>query len=366
MEIKTGSAPNVASILSQAHEQMAVVQEAVQAETVQLRKSNDELSRQTMTDGLTGAYNRAHFDRVLRAEFDRAKSAATPLAVIFLDGDKFKSVNDTHGHQAGDAVLMELADRLRAAVPSIGVVCRYGGEEFAIILPGMSLNEAAQVAEACRAAMANRPFDLTERGVGITLPITISLGVSALESACAAAIKSPEQITHAADQAVYAAKKNGRNQVCVRDLAAPAPLAAIPAPSGAKIIMIVEDDPMASRLLSFLFSRCRDLKPIMVKSAEEAMEWVSAPSAARPRPDAVLSDLNLPGMSGADLIAALRAKCGFRVPFLIVSAATDAQQKDAVLQAGADGFIDKGEFCVNPEQWLTKVAELIHKHRAAA
>jgi HD-like signal output (HDOD) protein len=124
LEIKTGAAPDLTAILSQAHDQMSVLQEAVQAEAVQLRRNNDELSRQTMTDGLTGAFNRSHYDRILRVEFEKCRSNGTSLAVLFIDGDHFKSVNDLHGHQSGDAVLMELTNRLRATTPATGVVWR--------------------------------------------------------------------------------------------------------------------------------------------------------------------------------------------------------------------------------------------------
>ena len=134
----------------------------------------------------------------------------------------------------------------------------------------------------------------------------------------------------------------------------------------AKTLMIVEDDPLASRLLSFLFAKCRDIKTVTVRSAEEAMEWVHSPSAACPRPDLVVSDLNLPGMSGIQLMSVLRHRCKGYVPFVIMTATLDEKAKAAAVGAGADAFMDKLEFCRNTEQWLSRVMELMERSRIAA
>jgi two-component system, cell cycle response regulator len=363
LEVPTGEAPNVAAILSEAHEQMALVQEAVQVETAQLRRSNDELARQTMTDGLTGAFNRTHFDRTLRVQFEQCKAAGMPLSVVFIDADHFKTVNDEHGHQTGDAVLMELADRLKAVTPGVGVLCRYGGEEFAIVLPGIWLDEAARIGEACREVCAGTPFDLTRWGVGLKLRVTISVGVSSMDKSSAHEVSAPEQITHAADQGLYRAKHEGRNRTCVASLSEPRRVAA---ERKATTVMIVEDDPLASRLLAFLFSKNRDLKTVVVRTGEEAVEWIASPSAARPRPDAVVCDLHLPGMSGATLVRSVRETCGRALPCLVVSAATAELEQRACLDAGADDFVEKSEFCSNPDRWLSRVVELVDRSRAAA
>ncbi len=365
LEIATGAAPDLTAIMSDAHEQMSAVSEVVQAEAHQLRRNNDELARQTMTDGLTGAFNRVHFDRTLRTAFADAKSAQTSLAVVFIDADRFKSVNDTHGHQAGDAVLMELADRLKSVTPPHATLCRYGGEEFAIIAPGVKLADAAALAESCRECVGREPFNLAAREVDLTISITISVGVAAMEPACAAVVAAPEQITHAADQALYAAKAGGRNCVRTLDLSAPVGVRPTPAIPAARTIMIVEDDPLASRLLSFLLSKSRELKTVVVRTGEEAVQWVSKPSPACPLPDAVISDLRLPGMSGIELARALKVHIGNR-PFLIVSATSDAATQQQAREAGVVAFIDKTDLCANTERWVSRVVELTQGQARAA
>jgi diguanylate cyclase (GGDEF)-like protein len=394
LELKTGAAPSISNILSEAREQMVVAQEAVQAEAAQLRKSNDELSRRTITDGLTGAFNRAHFDHELHAAFQAAKAERKPLAVIFIDGDKFKSVNDTHGHQAGDAVLIELAKRLQGPVGQRGSVFRYGGEEFVVLLPNVGLAAATRFGEMLRTAVGGTPFDLRPHNMDLSLNVTISLGVAAMEPAFADAIAAPEQIMQGADRAVYAAKAAGRNRVAPIDLRSAAqhdqPIASrpvapsppkpadasppkAPGPSPSKpavqdargTVMIVEDDPLAARLMSFLFGKRQDLRPVVVRSGEEALDWMANP--AHPRPDLVLADLNLPGISGIDLIRLAREKLpGRRLPFLIVSATGDPNNQAASLAAGADAFIDKAEFCTNTDHWLATIGWLIEQTRKAA
>jgi diguanylate cyclase (GGDEF)-like protein len=372
LDLNTTAVPIASTILSQAREQLAAAQEAVQAESVQLRRRNDELSRTTITDGLTGAFNRAHFDKELRATFDLAKKSGSSLSVIFIDADTFKSINDVHGHQTGDAVLIELSQRLRTTVAERGKVFRYGGEEFAILLPRTGLAAAKQVAEQLRDLVASAPFDLHQHHVDLSLTVTISLGVASMEPAFANAITAPEQITHGADRGVYVAKAAGRNCVKTIDLSAVAgPSRTTPAPAqaedGPRTVMIVEDDPLAARLMSFLFAKCKDLKPVVVKSGEEAIDWVINPSAARPRPDLIVSDLNLPGVSGIGLIKLVREKSpARRIPILIVTATADANNQAAALGAGASAFIDKAEFCTNTDHWLATISGLIEQSRLAA
>jgi len=137
------------------------------------------------------------------------------LSLIFVDADHFKAVNDAHGHLAGDAVLVELSRRLLDYFGDRGLVCRYGGEEFAIILRDVDRVEAARLAEGARVAIESEAFDLSAVPDTVdSLKVTISLGVAAVTFGELDRFADHTQFVNAADRAVYAAKKSGRN--CVR------------------------------------------------------------------------------------------------------------------------------------------------------
>ena len=144
--VDTGRKPELAHLLSEASE-------ALLQHQVETQRQAEELARQAYTDGLTGIANRKRFDEILERAFETATSQDEPVAVLFSDADKFKTLNDTYGHQAGDAVLQQLAARLTEAVSDRGTVCRYGGEEFAVILPGVDGGGAARIAEKSHAAI---------------------------------------------------------------------------------------------------------------------------------------------------------------------------------------------------------------------
>jgi len=166
----------------------------------------DAQARLAARDGLTGLYNRRYFDETLEKELMKAERNQAFCSLILLDIDHFKNLNDTHGHDAGDLVLRELAGRMMGAVRAIDDCCRYGGEEFAVILPACDLKEAAWVAERVRQIIASEPFVLPD---GTPAPVTASLGVSAYPAPSV----TTTGIAKSADQALYRAKKMGRNQV---------------------------------------------------------------------------------------------------------------------------------------------------------
>ncbi|MGD9692525.1 MAG: HDOD domain-containing protein [Phycisphaerales bacterium] len=216
LKVQIGEMSNTEEILARASERL--VQMTLQAETAaeELAKKNASLQREAVTDTLTGVANRRRFNEEVSAAFEHAKSSGGAMSVIFIDADKFKSVNDTHGHQAGDAVLVSIAGALTEHFSPCGaLVCRYGGEEFAVILPGADRTEAARVAEEFRSSQAERDIDLTAAGASEPMiRVTVSMGVAGIDPACADAFAHVEQLIRVADQAVYAAKGSGRN--CVR------------------------------------------------------------------------------------------------------------------------------------------------------
>ncbi len=213
--VQTGERPDINQILAQAEEASLRIQFDAQRETETLRQTNSDLARMALTDGLTGAGNRNFFDTELHRLFAQSCAVGAPLAVIMVDADKFKNLNDTYGHQIGDAVLIEIAWRMKSAATDEGaLVCRYGGEEFAILLPGFDRRAAAQVAENVRRSIAGSPVTLRTTGPVPSVPVTVSLGVSVFDPSANSRMTTPELLVQAADKALYAAKSGGRN--CVR------------------------------------------------------------------------------------------------------------------------------------------------------
>ena len=207
--------PDVEGLLRKAEDQLLRHQIEIQRESEELKQANVVLAKQATTDPLTGLANRMHFDKTLREAFEGAQAWGGCLGLIFGDVDKFKSVNDTHGHQVGDVVLASVTRVMRDQIGDYGTVCRYGGEEFAIIIPGTNRVQTAKMAETLRRAIATEIIDIS----GISeetarISVTVSLGVAALEPQVREAISQPELLIRLADQAVYVAKASGRN--CVR------------------------------------------------------------------------------------------------------------------------------------------------------
>jgi two-component system cell cycle response regulator len=163
-----------------------------------------DLALASRRDPLTGLPNRRAFEEELAREAARASRAGAPLAVVMLDVDRFKAVNDGHGHAAGDEVLRAVAARAAAAIRAGDLLARVGGEEFAILLPAADLPRAAEAAERIRATLAARRI---EAG-GTSLTVTASLGCAALAPG-----ETPEALVARADARLYAAKEAGRNRV---------------------------------------------------------------------------------------------------------------------------------------------------------
>jgi len=160
-----------------------------------------------LRDRLTGAYNRGAFDDRLQGEFASSRSAGTPLALLLLDIDHFKNLNDTHGHQAGDAVLRQVAESVQRTLRPEDVLARYGGEEFVVILKSVSARSAQVMAERVRVAVEDQETDWH----GAAIRTTVSVGVAHAPSA--KNVEEPAALIAAADAALYEAKHQGRNRV---------------------------------------------------------------------------------------------------------------------------------------------------------
>jgi diguanylate cyclase (GGDEF)-like protein/PAS domain S-box-containing protein len=168
---------------------------------LELEEANTKLKLLSVTDGLTGLFNRASFDKKLAEECDRAQRYGHALSLVLLDVDFFKSYNDTFGHPAGDVVLRSVAALLRESTRTADFVARYGGEEFAIVLPDTELNGALVIAERCRRVIVAASWP--------NRPVTISAGVASWSPVAA----EPSSLVSAADQALYQSKTLGRNRV---------------------------------------------------------------------------------------------------------------------------------------------------------
>lgn len=168
-----------------------------------------EQQRLAVTDGLTGLYNRRFFEEILSIETDRAIRGTGHLALLVLDLDRFKRVNDLHGHQGGDTVLVEAAARLRGVLRPSDVVARYGGEEFVVVLPDADVETALEVAENCRRALREHPVRLAD---GSRVRVTASLGLATLGDHPDRPVAADDLILRA-DRALYSAKDAGRDRV---------------------------------------------------------------------------------------------------------------------------------------------------------
>lgn len=175
--------------------------------------TQDSLREQATHDNLSNLWNRGAIMKILSSELDRAKREDTSVGLIMGDLDKFKSINDTHGHQAGDIVLRESAQQMRNMMRPYDMVGRYGGEEFLMIVPRCDSTFASYVAERIRSAIASQPIRIGNQDINVT----ISLGVAAMRGI---EDRDSEALIQAADQALYQAKNNGRNQVVIADLQA--------------------------------------------------------------------------------------------------------------------------------------------------
>ena len=209
--ILTRDAYRSASTAVQLRRELRESQRSLSSRLEEIERLQAELREQALRDPLTGLYNRRHLDAQLPELLAQAGRQAEPLSVMMLDLDHFKQVNDLHGHQAGDEVLRHAARQITLHTRSSDLVCRYGGEEFVVVLPGVAPAQAAERAEALRAALELAPA----RFGALALPLTASFGVAGLTEEA----NHPDRLIGAADRALYEAKAQGRNRVVMAHVA---------------------------------------------------------------------------------------------------------------------------------------------------
>ncbi|HVC59689.1 MAG TPA: diguanylate cyclase [Acetobacteraceae bacterium] len=222
-ETLENQAAYLASLAESADEcarQAEQAKQQLEREVAERRQLEAQLRRMATTDGLTGTLNRAQFLALGQHELERVRQLGQCLAVLMLDIDHFKLINDRHGHHAGDEALKHFVAQLRGSVRGIDLLGRLGGEEFGIVLPGIPSEAACQVAERLRAQVAATPLRHGDRMIGIA----VSIGLAMARDADA----TLEQILARADARLYAAKDAGRNRVVSADAQADAHVDAQP------------------------------------------------------------------------------------------------------------------------------------------
>jgi diguanylate cyclase (GGDEF)-like protein/PAS domain S-box-containing protein len=200
---------SVARDISERKQNEIVLQEAnlkLQNQLIEIKTLQAQLQEQATCDSLTGLFNRRYLEETLAREFLRAGREKSSVCLIMMDIDGFKAFNDTYGHDAGDLLLRKLGEFLRSEVRSSDISCRYGGEEFLIVMPGTALEKGYERAEHLRAAF----LSLDIEHMGVKLRATLSIGVATYPQHG----DTWEEVLHAADQAMYSAKDAGRN--CTR------------------------------------------------------------------------------------------------------------------------------------------------------
>jgi len=295
---------------------------------LRFKQAQDRLRYAAAHDSLTG--HRLEFEQRLHLEFRRARRHSYPLSCLLCDLDQFKRVNDTHGHQVGDKVLVDVAGILAATLRESDVLARYGGEEFMILLPFSDEAGAVVSAERIRDALAGHAWPPPVEDLDLTVSIGVATGPGG-------GVETEDELIFSADKALYAAKQAGRN--CVAPFRRSEPVAEKEAPprtSEAPRVLIVDDDPDALDI----FSRTvRELgaEPLVEADGSAALRRID-----QVLPDLILLDVLLPGMDGLEVCRQLRQEERTRdIPVILVSGKTETESVVAGLEAGANDYVTK-------------------------
>ncbi len=352
---EVGAMPNIKEIMAAASEQMLEAQMNSHQQTSTLERENQALTIKATTDALTGAYNRTALESEGPAAFEKSRAAGTPFSTLFIDADKFKSVNDTHGHPAGDAVLIELAARVKDELSEPVRAYRYGGEEFAILAPGLDAAAAGALAERIRARIEREPFDLSKvPGAPSALRVTISAGHATTTHLAGEPAGLPA-LLKLADEGVYKSKQDGRNRVsCVQNRTDS--LGKIPLAIADGGILLIEDDPFSAKLVMTAVQKATGCLVTWVKRAEEGVKQLSSTTRFR----LVLCDFDLGTKTALDVLANV-TKSDSSPAIHVLTSNPDDDGRARCLAAGAAAYTSKDDIANDLAKWCKQLTEALRK-----
>lgn len=340
--------------LRQAEQQLRAKNRQMKELTQQLTSTNAELETLSRIDPLTKLLNRRTWGEAIAREHERFLRHECAYSIVMIDVDHFKGFNDSHGHQAGDECLRQIADAISSTCRLVDSVGRYGGEEFVVLAPETQAEAAVRLAERIRRAIwtLGIPHPTNSNAGRVTVSLGVALSVAG----------SWEDVLRQADDALYVAKKAGRNMV----FAGPGlpvfggrktdkSLNSVESSTSAVTVLVVDDEP-ASRAL------CRDCLTragYEVREAENGKEALAA--VAQSSPDVILMDVLMPEMDGLECTRQLKADPDTNdIPVVMISAMTRNEDVRAGLEAGAEEYLTKP---IRTTELTLRVRSMVRLHR---
>lgn len=297
-----------------------VITEVVTRVEMIMRRSKN-YKEKLLKDYLTEAYSRYYFNLRIGEEFERYKRNGTIFSIAFIDMDRYKKINDAYGHQTGDCVLKELVSYLAANIRKCDSIYRYGGEEFIILMPDTTEEQAYIVIERLRRGLSTEPISIR----GLTINITFSAGIRQVYDGS----ESIAQVINDADRAMYCAKRCGRNRVFIYNKE-------MGVEDSKKTLMIVDDESAILKLLSDRFSSI-GYKVITAKDGANAVKLVG-----EAHPDVVILDITLPDIDGFEVCRKIKENpAAYSTKVIMLSRKKNKKSIEKGLRIGADDYIAK-------------------------
>ncbi|MFC5401431.1 diguanylate cyclase [Cohnella soli] len=301
-----------------------------------------------IVDELTGAYNRKHLNRSMQQLISDYRRESQIFSVAMMDLDHFKKVNDTYGHPMGDEVLRSFAATVMETKRERDTLCRYGGEEFSLLLPDTNREQALELLQRIRVSFSEKTFSAGDD----TFRVTFSSGITDIHDANAHAM----QLIEEADQALYSGKQAGRNRTVVY-----APQLSQDSAAKRLHLLVVDDDPLIRNIIVSHFERWQPDRntQVSIQSYEDGVQFIASDWYSEQSKYIVLLDGAMPGMDGAEVLSKLRE--GYPERNIVIAMLTArVNQADIIyaLQQGADDYIVKP---FKPEELMERVERLAHK-----